>query len=196
VAVRDEELHLWQVLVALEENSDRAQRSIAASTGMSLSKVNFCLKRLVDKGHVKLRNVARNPNKLGYLYVLTPEGMREKSRLTYHFVRRAAAEYNRVYSRVIDCLEHIAGKGSKAIVFYGTGDIAEVCYQALSNHGRLALAAVIDDARCGSQFHGTEVRSARWLREQGDGLPVLLCDADHLLRAREWFGEERLHVLG
>ena len=57
--------------------------------------------------------------------IVQPEGVREKSRLTYHFVRRAAAEYNRVYSRVIDCLNHITAKGSREIVFYGTGDIAQ-----------------------------------------------------------------------
>ena len=196
MAVRDEELQYWQVLTALSENSDRPQRGIAASTGLSLSKVNFCLKQLVARGHVKLRTVARNPNKLGYLYVLTPDGLREKSRLTYVFVRRAAAEYSRVHARVFDCLDRIAHQGSSTVVFFGAGDIAEVCYQALRNHGRLALAAVVDDARCGTSFHGTEVKSERWLRTEGDGLPVLLCEAEHLIRAREWLKGDRLHTLG
>ncbi len=192
----DQEMHLLQVLSALEENSDRPQRAIAEATGLSLAKVNYCLKRLVEKGHIKLRNVARNPNKLGYLYLLTPGGIREKSRLTYHFMRRAATQYGEVHGRVRSRLEHIASSGVNAVVFYGAGEIAEVCYHALVDHGRMQLAAVVDDERKNSEFHGMTVRAEEWLRESGDGVPVLVCEPELLARARKLVGAKRLHVLG
>src|SRR5579884_224757 len=188
-------MHLLQVLSALEENADRAQRAIAQATGLSLAKVNFCLKKLVAKGHVKLRNVARNPNKLGYLYLLTPEGVKAKSQLTYSFVRQAAAQYNAVYGKVLGCIEEIAAAGATDVVFLGTGDVAEVCYDALSRHGRLKLRAVLDDRHQGSQFRGHPVKPERSLQEVSPRVPVLLCDPDLLRKAKALVGDRALHVL-
>ena len=83
----------FRVLRLLEENPHASQREIAASLGLSLGGVNYCLKALVGKGLLKIDNFRKSGNKLGYLYLLTPEGMAEKTHLTEAFLRRKMAEY-------------------------------------------------------------------------------------------------------
>lgn len=77
----------------LETNPEMTQRELAKALGVSLGAANFCLKALVDKGWVKLENFHKNPNKLGYLYLLTAKGIAAKAQLTASFLRRKIAEY-------------------------------------------------------------------------------------------------------
>ena len=60
---------------------------------MSLGAVNYCLHALVEKGWVKIQNLSRHGNKLGYAYLLTPAGVAKKTALTKHFLRRKIQEY-------------------------------------------------------------------------------------------------------
>jgi len=60
---------------------------------VSLGKVNYCIKKLTEKGLIKLTNFNNNPNKMGYAYLLTPQGIEEKSRLTFSFLKRKIVEY-------------------------------------------------------------------------------------------------------
>ena len=77
----------------LETNPEMTQRELAEALGVSLGATNYCLKALVEKGWVKLENFQKNPNKLGYLYLLTPMGISAKTTLTATFLRRKLAEY-------------------------------------------------------------------------------------------------------
>ena len=61
--------------------------------GVSLGKVNYCMKKLTEKGWVKLMNFSHNPNKVGYVYLLTPRGIEEKARLTFAFLKIKMEEY-------------------------------------------------------------------------------------------------------
>ena len=61
--------------------------------GVSLGKVNYCMKKLTEKGWVKLMNFSHNPNKAGYIYLLTPTGIEEKARLTFAFLKIKLEEY-------------------------------------------------------------------------------------------------------
>ena len=61
--------------------------------GISLGAVNYCLKVLIDRGLIKAGNFSRNPNKLGYAYLLTPAGIAEKTSLTGRFLKRKIEEY-------------------------------------------------------------------------------------------------------
>ena len=67
---------------------------MAQELGMSLGKANYLLKALLDKGFVKVQNFRNNSNKLGYTYLLTPEGVAAKSELTRHFLARKVLEYD------------------------------------------------------------------------------------------------------
>ena len=77
----------------LETNPEMTQRELAEALGVSLGATNYCLKALVKKGWLKLENFQRNPNKLGYLYLLTPMGIAAKTQLTACFLQRKLVEY-------------------------------------------------------------------------------------------------------
>ena len=61
---------------------------------MSLGKLNYCLKALQNKGLIKLENFKKNPKKVNYLYILTPKGLAEKTKLTINFMKRKMREYD------------------------------------------------------------------------------------------------------
>jgi EPS-associated MarR family transcriptional regulator len=87
-----EDIH-FRVLRIIDENPKVSQRELASKLGISLGRVNFLIKSLIEIGHVKLRNYDKNPNKLGYFYFLTPKGILEKSNLTGQFLKRKIKEY-------------------------------------------------------------------------------------------------------
>jgi len=88
----DPDIH-FRVLHVLEENSSITQRELAQKLGISLGSVNFCLKALIDIGHIKIKNFQKNPDKSIYLYLLTPQGLKKKALLTAGFLKRKLEEY-------------------------------------------------------------------------------------------------------
>lgn len=87
-----DDIHV-KVLRILEEKPDISQRDLANELGISLGKVNYCLKALIDKGWVKARNFKNSNNKWAYAYLLTPSGVEQKARITANFLKRKLAEY-------------------------------------------------------------------------------------------------------
>ena len=83
----------FRVLRLIEEKPHASQREIASALGLSLGGVNYCLKALLRKGLLKIENFRKSGNKRGYLYLVTPEGIVEKTHLTEAFLRRKMAEY-------------------------------------------------------------------------------------------------------
>ena len=71
-----------------------SQRELAEELGFSLGKLNYCLRALKSKGLVKINNFRKNPNKIGYIYVITPEGISHKTKLTINFMKRKMMEYD------------------------------------------------------------------------------------------------------
>ncbi len=90
--MNQKDIHL-DLLRKLEENPEYTQRELSQEMGVSLGKVNYCMKKLTEKGLIKIQNFKRNKNKLGYAYLLTPKGIEEKSRLTFSFLKRKIIEY-------------------------------------------------------------------------------------------------------
>ena len=82
-----------RILKILSEEPGVSQRQLAERLGISLGKINHLLKALLEKGLIKAGNFRRNDYKLGYLYLLTPEGMKAKLRLTLAYLDRKEAEY-------------------------------------------------------------------------------------------------------
>ena len=85
-------IHL-DLLRKLELNPEYTQRELSREMGVSLGKVNYCIKKLTEKGLIKLTNFTHNTNKMGYAYLLTPSGVEEKTRLTFSFLKRKVVEY-------------------------------------------------------------------------------------------------------
>ena len=95
----------------LETNPKMTQRELAEALGVSLGAANYCLKALVRKGWVKLENFQNNPNKLGYLYLLTPMGMAAKTTLTARFLRRKLAEYETLKAEIEQLTREVGRSG-------------------------------------------------------------------------------------
>ena len=73
-----------------------SQRELAKETGVSLGKLNYCLKALKEKGLIKIKNFKQNPNKITYIYILTPKGISAKTKLTINFMRQKMFEYDQL----------------------------------------------------------------------------------------------------
>tara|TARA_Y100001970_G_C13475302_1_gene481710 strand:- start:99 stop:398 length:300 start_codon:yes stop_codon:yes gene_type:complete len=81
------------LLIKIKNKPKSSQRQLADDLGISLGKLNYCLKALKDKGLVKIGNFKKNPKKINYIYVLTPKGVVEKTKLTLNFMKRKMKEY-------------------------------------------------------------------------------------------------------
>ena len=77
-----------------------SQRALAKDLGVGLGRINFCFQALVEKGLVKMQNFSQSKNKLRYVYLLTPTGVAEKSKLAAEFLRRKAAEYETLQAEI------------------------------------------------------------------------------------------------
>ena len=84
----------FEILRKIQKKPESSQRELADDLGFSLGKLNYCLKALKNKGLIKIENFTKNPNKINYFYVLTPKGLKEKSKLTINFMRRKMREYD------------------------------------------------------------------------------------------------------
>ena len=91
--MKDDQDH-FNVLRRIKNNPDASQREMAKDLGFSLGKLNYCLKELKKKGLVKISNFKKNPHKVNYIYVLTPKGIAEKTKLTVNFMKRKMNEYD------------------------------------------------------------------------------------------------------
>ena len=89
-----------ELLRLLEKHPEYSQRQLARELGVSLGKTNYVLKALLAKGWVKAQNFKRSDHKLGYLYVLTPSGIRERLRMTQAFLARKEREYVLLRSQI------------------------------------------------------------------------------------------------
>ena len=95
----EDEIH-YKLLKVLEENPDVTQRELAARLGVSLGKANYCLRALMKRGWVKMDNFRRNPNKMGYVYLLTPSGIEEKARIAVRFLRQKLNEFDALKAEI------------------------------------------------------------------------------------------------
>jgi len=84
------------LLRKIKDKPSSSQRELAEDLGFSLGKLNYCLKALKLKGLIKIDNFKKNPNKINYIYVLTPKGITHKTKLTINFMKRKMQEYDQL----------------------------------------------------------------------------------------------------
>ena len=84
------------VIVEIEKNSSINQRALAQKLNISIGKINYCIKALIDVGFIKIDNFSNAQNKLQYLYLITPQGIAAKTRLTKKFLKIKQKEYNQL----------------------------------------------------------------------------------------------------
>lgn len=111
------------LLEQIDQNPDATQASLAVQLGVAVGTINWHLKRLVEKGYVKVRRVERR--KLRYL--ITPEGLALRARLTLDYINTSFHLYRLVRQRMTDALEVVRESGYGQVRLEGEGDVAEVC---------------------------------------------------------------------
>ena len=151
------------LLEAVSTDGMITQRSLATKLGIALGLTNIYLKRLVRKGYIKCVNVQSNR----ILYLITPMGIAEKTRLTYEFMQYSLHMYGEVRRHLRDVLKPLVSAGHDRIAIYGTGEAAELAYLSLKE---LASEPVAILSANGEQaFLGMRVMNVR-------DLPSLECD--------------------
>ena len=85
---------LFNILRKIANKPNSTQRDMAKSLDISLGKLNYCLKALKEKGLIKINNFKKSKSKLGYIYLLTPRGVSQKTQLTINFMKRKLKEYD------------------------------------------------------------------------------------------------------
>jgi EPS-associated MarR family transcriptional regulator len=90
--MKDNQDH-FELLRKINRKPEATQRELAQALGFSLGKLNYCLKELQKKGLIKIENFKKNPNKINYLYVITPKGLSTKTKLTINFMKKKMQEY-------------------------------------------------------------------------------------------------------
>jgi EPS-associated MarR family transcriptional regulator len=101
----------YKLLRVLERNPELSQRQLAGELGVSVGKVNFCMRALLERGLVKVRNFRDSHNKLAYAYYLTPKGAREKVRTTTGFLQRKLAEYEAIQKEIEELKREVSQDG-------------------------------------------------------------------------------------
>ncbi len=106
-------LHNAQIFRDISKNPSISQREIALKNRISLGKVNYAIKSLIDKGYIKIQNFKGSKNKRKYMYVLTPTGMYEKTKLTANFLKWKMEEYERIIREIEELEQEINDHGQQ-----------------------------------------------------------------------------------
>ena len=104
----------FHIIREIERSPEMSQRELSFRLGISLGKVNFLMNALINKGFVKVDNFKKSSNKIAYLYNLTPRGIEEKTRMTYHFLKRKTAEYEQLEQEIRQLQAEVAQNGVPA----------------------------------------------------------------------------------
>ena len=127
------------LLEHLEQDPDATQASLASQLGVAVGTINWHLKRLIDKGYIKAGRVERRKLR----YVITPEGLALRARLTVDYIQSSFRVYRLVRQRMLTVLEEIRAAGLYAVRLNGEGDVAEICRLTCMERG----FAISGDAR-------------------------------------------------
>ena len=102
----------YRLLLYLDQHPEASQRELARELGVSVGKINYCMRALVERGWVKMRNFRKSTHKLSYAYILTPKGLEEKVRVTSSFLRRKLAEYEALSAEIERLTRQVAAAGA------------------------------------------------------------------------------------
>lgn len=154
-----DKLRTLKLLEALDSSDPPTQRELAQDLNISLGLVNGFMKRLAKKGYFKITTIPKSRVK----YLLTPKGFREKSRLTYEYIRYSVGFYREIRGILLALFERLQNEGVERIALYGCGEVAELAHLFLQNTS-IILAGVFDEEADGRRFFGHKVQSYKTLK--------------------------------
>lgn len=121
--IKDDEFRDLALLQEIEADPDVTQAKLAEDLGVAIGTVNWHIKRLIEKGFIKVKRARRRKLR----YIITPEGIALRAKLTLAYVQQSFDLFRKVRKRVLNLLEELDHKDVKAVRLVGQGDIAEVC---------------------------------------------------------------------
>ncbi len=164
---RDDQMIL-SLLTAIDEEPNTTQKDLSTQMGVAVGMINSYLKRVIYKGYVKTKQLERRRLR----YLLTPKGIREKTRLTYEFLQYSYQYIRKVRSQVHEVMNPYVRQQKTRVIFWGSGEVAELAYIASREMG-LQLMAIVDPKNAGKRCVDKTVLDTS---ELGDD-----CKADVLL---------------
>ncbi|MDO8358306.1 MAG: winged helix-turn-helix transcriptional regulator [Nitrospirota bacterium] len=166
------------LLSEVERDAGVTQRSLSTKLGVALGLTNLYLKRLARKGCIKITTIPRNRIQ----YLLTPQGLAEKSRLTYLYMQHSLSYYRDMRARLKEMMSRLDGSHGQRVVIYGTTELAELAYLSLREMNIDCVGFIDGSAR--ESFLSCPVSSpdqvSRW---QFDW--VLITDLEHASACEE-----------
>ena len=187
-AMHSHDQHTHRLLTEIETGTNMSQRSLARRLGIALGLTNLLLRRVIRKGWVRMIQI--KPNRVSYL--LTPTGITEKAKMSRDSLQYSLRFYSEARQRVSARFAELSmtwpvNGGEKRIVFFGTGEIAEIGFVCLQETD-LRLVAVVDDSR-NTRFFGMPISSPERLSRTAvdgktyDRLVVMCFDATDAVKA-------------
>ena len=123
MSVSSETAREMELLEHIESNPDVTQASLATQLGVAVGTVNWHIKRLIDKGYVKIKRAERKKLR----YIITPEGIAMRALLTVDYIEKQFLLYRNTRQRVREHLEEIKTAGYEKVSIRGEGDVADIC---------------------------------------------------------------------
>ena len=153
------QLRTLRLLEEIEQNHSPSQRYLAKQLNVSLGLVNSFVKRLAKKGYFKITTIPKNRVK----YILTPQGVAQKTKLTYEYIHYSYQFYKDARGKVREIFEDLAQQNTRRVVFYGMGHFAEIAYISLQETP-MKMVAMLDDAKVGERFMEMTVESPEQIK--------------------------------
>lgn len=147
------DIRTLKILEEIDNDHTPSQRDLSRKLNISLGLVNSFVKRLANKGYFKIKNIPKNRVK----YILTPKGAAEKTRLTYKYIQYSFEFYRNAREKLHKLFKNLMAQGVSRVVFYGTGDFAEIAFISLQETS-IQMLAIVDDNNIGEKFLGSVVK--------------------------------------
>jgi DNA-binding MarR family transcriptional regulator len=148
-----QDLRTLQILEEIGDDHVPSQRELARKLNISLGLVNSFVKRLARKGYFQISTIPKNR----VMYILTPKGAAEKTRLTYQYIQYSYSFYKEARAKLHRMFQNLVMQGVRQIIFFGVSDVAEISSICLKETP-IKLVAIVDDAMVGERFLGKVVK--------------------------------------
>jgi len=148
------DIHTLRIMEEIDNDHTPSQRDLSRKLNISLGLVNSFIKRLVNKGYLKIKNIPKNRLK----YILTPKGAAEKTHLTYQYIQYSFDFYKKTRGKLRKLFKDLMAQGVRRVVFYGKSDFAEIAFISLQETS-IVMIAIVDDNKTGDVFLGSAVKN-------------------------------------
>jgi DNA-binding MarR family transcriptional regulator len=142
------------LLEEISQNPDTTQAHLAVKLGVAVGTVNWHLKRLIDKGYVKVKRAERRKLR----YIVTPSGVALRAKLTKAYIEQSMSLYREIRKKSLQAAKEARNQGYTTIQIVGDGDVAEVCRLTFLEQGLEVVDTKTDDQVGVLTVHGQEMR--------------------------------------